>query len=131
MIRTELKRTAPINRSTSRMKSSRPKMTAARKSAKGQDCTLRLPGCYPGPDNEQVQLCHLRMFGGGGTGLKPDDSEAVFGCTHCHDLIDGRTRLIPELRETVSFLEHIAWALIRTIRAQREAGVLIYKGESN
>ncbi|THD06135.1 hypothetical protein B1991_14425 [Rhodanobacter lindaniclasticus] len=111
------------------MKASRPKMTPARANAKGQPCTLQLPGCYPGPDNEQVQLCHLRMFSGGGTGLKPHDAEAVFGCTHCHDLIDGRRHLIPELREQVSFFEHIAWALIRTGRLQREAGVSIWKGE--
>lgn len=126
--KTGLKATT-IRASGKRMKASRPKMTPARANAKGQPCTLQLPGCYPGPDNEQVQLCHLRMFSGGGTGLKPHDAEAVFGCTHCHDLIDGRRHLIPELREQVSFFERIAWALIRTGRLQREAGVSIWKGE--
>ena len=125
--KTALKATT-IKASGKRMRSSRPKMTPARKAAKGQPCTLRLPGCYPGPDNEQVQLCHLRMFGGGGEGMKPHDSEAVFACTHCHDLLDGRSRLIPELRDQLNY-EAIAWALIRTLRAQREAGVLIFKGE--
>lgn len=135
MKRTELARKTPLKATTirasgKRMKSSRPKMTPARKAANGQECTLKLPGCYPGPDNEQVQLCHLRMFSGGGTGMKPHDSEAVFGCTTCHDVIDGRRHLIPELRDQVSFYEAIAWALVRTLRAQRESGVLIYKGEA-
>jgi hypothetical protein len=134
MIRSPISRKAPLKATTikpsaKRMRQSRPKMTPARKAAKGQDCTLRLPGCYPGPENEQVQLCHLRVFGGGGTGLKPHDSEAVFGCTNCHDVIDGRKRLIPELCEQVRFSDVIAWALIRTLRIQREKGVLIFKGE--
>ena len=129
MIRTALQRHTTI-KPGKRMKASRPKMTPARANAKGQPCTLNLPGCYPGPDNEQVQLCHLRMFNGGGTGLKPHDSEAVFGCTHCHDLIDGRRQLIPELREQVSFYEVIARALIKTLRIQRAAGVLVFRGEA-
>lgn len=128
--KTRLKATT-IRASGKRMRSSRPKMTPARRAAKGQPCTLRLPGCYPGPENEQVQLCHLRMFDGGGTGMKPHDSEAVFACTHCHDLIDGRTRLIPELRAGINFFEYIARALVRTLRAQRAAGVLIFKGEKS
>lgn len=128
MKRTPLKRATTIKPSARRMKSSRPKMTPARSAARGQDCTLLLPGCYPGPENEQVQLCHLRMFNGGGSGLKPHDSEAVFGCTHCHDRIDGRAPLW--LADGESRSEYIAWALIRTLRAQRAAGVLIFKGES-
>ena len=102
------------------------KSTPARKAARGQDCTLRLPGCANQTDT--VVLCHLRMFSGGGMGLKPHDSEAVFACDHCHSLLDGRRRLIPELRSQLNF-EAIAWALIRTLRMQRAAGVLIYKGE--
>lgn len=123
-------RATTIKASGKRMRSARPKMTPARKAAKGQPCTLRLPTCYPGPDNEQVQLCHLRMLGGGGTGLKPHDSEAVFACTHCHDILDGRARLIPELAHEFTW-ERILRALVLTLRAQRAAGVLIYKGEES
>lgn len=131
MKRTAIARNTPMPPARKRMRSSRPKMTPARKAAKGQDCTILLPGCYPGPENEQVQLCHLRIFSGGGTGLKPHDSEAVFGCTHCHDIADGRAWLIPELSATVNIYEIVAWALIRTFRAQRAAGVLQFKGETN
>jgi hypothetical protein len=124
MKRTALKRTAPIKPSARRMKSSRPKMTPARKAAKGQDCTLMLPGCTNQTDT--VVLCHLREFGGGGMGCKPHDSEAVLGCAWCHAVIDGRQEPAP-----VWTLGDIAWALIRTLRAQRAAGVLIFKGEEN
>jgi hypothetical protein len=118
--KTPLKATT-MRASGKRMRSSKPKMTPARANARGQDCTLKLPGCQN--DTATVVLCHLRMFGGGGTSMKPHDSEAVFGCAHCHDIIDSRN--------PVQFwsMEDIAWALIRTLRAQREAGVLIYKGE--
>ena len=110
------------------MKRSRIKMTPARKNAKGQPCTLRFPGCSPGPENERVQLCHLRQFNGGGAGLKPHDSEAVFGCTHCHDVEDDRAQpIVPMTPE--EHWERIARALVETLRLQRAAGILIYKGE--
>lgn len=125
---TGLKRTG-IRASRKRMRSARPKMTPARRAAKGMPCTLNFPGCYPGPENERVQLCHLRMFDGGGEGMKPHDSEAVFGCTHCHDILDGRDQEGVVLVRAYMW-ERIAWALIKTLRLQRAAGVLIYKGES-
>lgn len=119
---------APKARKPLKSRSTRPKMTPARKSAKGQDCTLCLPGCRN--DTETVVLCHLRMFGGGGMGYKPPDSEAVYGCDHCHSLIDGRTRLIPELSRLMTW-EIVARALIRTHRIMRAEGILMMKGESD
>ena len=118
--------TTPKARKPLKSRSTRPKMTPARKSAKGQDCTLCLPGCRN--DTETVVLCHLRMFGGGGMGCKPPDSEAVYGCDHCHSLIDGRTRLIPELSRLMTW-ETVARALIRTHRIMRAKGILVMKGE--
>lgn len=126
--RSQLSRKTPLCARAPMHRGGRPKMTPARRNAKGQPCTLQLPGCYPGPDNEQVQLCHLRMFGGGGEGIKPHDSEAVFGCRHCHDLLDQRAKWPSWLTATVMY-EYIAWALIRTLRLQRVAGILIWKGE--
>jgi hypothetical protein len=111
----------------SKRRPARPKMTPARANARGQDCTLQLPGCQN--DTSTVVLCHLRMFSGGGMGAKPDDAEAVLGCDHCHSLLDGRTHLIPELRSALNY-ETMMWALIRTLRVQRESGVLTFKGEN-
>lgn len=58
-------------------------MTALREAARGQHCTLRLPGraCDP----ETVVLCHIRRNGWGGMGCKPNDVLAYFGCARCHE----------------------------------------------
>lgn len=103
----------------------RPKMTPARKAAKGCDCTVQFPGCPNA--RETTVLCHLRMFSGGGMGIKPHDSEAVMADSYCHDRLDGRASLWLAPHE--SRFDYIARALIRTLRIQRAAGVLIYKGE--
>jgi hypothetical protein len=125
-----LQRKTPLRATTikaSKRRPARPKMTPARANARGQDCTLQLPGCQN--DTATVVLCHLRQFGGGGAGMKPHDSEAIFCCVTCHDCLDGRTHLIPELAHELNW-ERIARALVATLRAQRAAGVLIFKGEN-
>ena len=61
-----------------------PKLT---KSARGEDCTLQIyPYCNGNP--ETVVLCHLPS--GSGMGQKSPDWFAVYGCSSCHDIIDGR-----------------------------------------
>lgn len=61
-----------------------------RASAKGQQCTLRLAGCNRNP--ETTVLCHINIKGRSGIGQKPNDNEACYGCSHCHDVIDGRVK---------------------------------------
>lgn len=57
----------------------------------GQDCTMRIPGVCNW-DPETTVLCHSnRLADGKGMGLKAPDTEACFGCSACHDLLDGRT----------------------------------------
>ena len=59
-----------------------------RDSARGEDCTLQIhPYCNGNP--ETVVLCHLPS--GSGMGQKSPDWFAVYGCSSCHDIIDGRT----------------------------------------
>jgi hypothetical protein len=72
------------------MKSSRPKMTAIRKAARGQECTINMPGvCCGNP--ETVVLCHSnKLEHGKGMGIKASDEFAAFGCIACHAVIDGR-----------------------------------------
>ena len=60
-----------------------------RDSARGQDCTLRLPGCRFNP--EYTVLCHLPV-GMKGMSMKSPDLFAAFGCDHCHGVIDGRIK---------------------------------------
>lgn len=72
------------------MKSKGPKMTPIRRAARGQDCTIEIPGvCNCNP--ETVVLCHSNELAAGkGMGLKAPDTEAAFGCSACHDVLDGR-----------------------------------------
>lgn len=73
----------------SAMKSRGPKMTPIRKAARGQDCTLRIPGVCNG-DPETVVLCHSnRLEDGKGMGIKAPDLSGCFGCYACHRVLDG------------------------------------------
>ena len=63
-------------------------MSKIRKSARGQECRIRIPGvCNWNP--ETVVLCHLN---GAGMGIKKNDMEASYGCSSCHDAIDSRVK---------------------------------------
>lgn len=66
-----------------------------RKSAQGQDCTLRIPGvCNFNP--ETVVLAHVGRKRG--MGSKCHDIHAVYACSNCHTYIDGSGRLYKETR---------------------------------
>ena len=60
-----------------------------RDSARGQECTIRLPGIC-NRDPATTVLCHLP---GGGTGMKHSDIHAAFACSSCHDEVDRRTQI--------------------------------------
>ena len=61
---------------------------ALRDSARGQPCTFCIVGVCNG-NPETTVLCHDRR-GLLGKGMKPDDYNAAFGCSACHDVLDGR-----------------------------------------
>ena len=62
------------------------KQTKITKSARGEDCTLRLDECNH--NSETVVLCHIGT--NRGMGFKCGDHFAVYACSSCHDIIDGR-----------------------------------------
>lgn len=71
------------------LKSNGPRSTPIRRGARGQDCTLRLVVCNFDPDT--TVLCHSNFLADGkGMGLKAPDTAAAFGCSACHDVLDGR-----------------------------------------
>jgi hypothetical protein len=71
------------------LKSKGPRTTPIRRAARGQDCTLRLVVCNFAPDT--TVLCHSNFLADGkGMGLKAPDTAAAFGCSACHDVLDGR-----------------------------------------
>jgi hypothetical protein len=81
---------SPMKRGTKPMKTRGPKMTPIRKSAKGEECTVRLPWvCNYNP--ETTVLAHSNALADGkGMGLKAPDTQAAYCCSACHDVVDGR-----------------------------------------
>ena len=66
-------------------------MSAIRKSARGENCQIRLAG-YCNRNPETVVLAHYRLAGYCGTGIKPPDYMGAYACSVCHDIVDGRVR---------------------------------------
>lgn len=62
-------------------------MSKLRKSARGRECQIRIPGVCNG-NPETTVLCHLN---GAGMGMKHPDLFGAFGCSSCHDEVDRRT----------------------------------------
>ena len=58
-----------------------------RKYAQGKPCMIRLPGCTG--IAEETVLCHYRDSSTG-MGQKENDLIGAWGCSHCHDVVDGR-----------------------------------------
>lgn len=63
-------------------------MTKIRKSARGKDCQIRIPG-YCRFDRDTVVAAHLNGYGIGG---KHSDLFTARCCSICHDILDGRNR---------------------------------------
>jgi len=63
-------------------------MSKIRKSAKNQQCQIRIPGVCR-HETETVVLCHL---GGAGWARKSLDIHGAYGCQRCHDVVDGRAK---------------------------------------
>lgn len=91
MLRTEFKRSPVTSKEPAArkpMKSKGPKMTPIRKSARGEECTLRFPCCNRLTDT--TVWCHSNHYADGkGAGLKARDEEGCYGCSACHAFLDG------------------------------------------
>ncbi|HEJ7270062.1 TPA: DUF1364 domain-containing protein [Serratia marcescens] len=60
--------------------------------ARGRDCQIRIPGIC-NRNLETTVTAHYRLSGTCGTAMKPDDTQAAWACSACHDEVDRRTRL--------------------------------------
>lgn len=114
---------SPMKRGTSRMKSRGPKMTPIRKSAKGEECQIRLPGVC-NFDPATTVLCHSNeQADGKGMGLKASDQNAAYGCAACHDTVDGR-RPRPDGMSYELMLSMFREAIAQTQRILKRKGLL-------
>jgi Protein of unknown function (DUF1364) len=64
-------------------------MSKLRDAARGQNCEIRVPGICR-HDSDTVVLCHYRLSGLNGMGIKPLDICGAYGCHDCHAAVDGR-----------------------------------------
>ena len=67
------------------------KTTKARQIARGKPCMIRIEEMCNG-DTETTVLAHYRLAGTCGMGMKPDDEQAAWACSTCHDIVDGRMK---------------------------------------
>jgi len=92
------------------------KQTKITKSARGQECQVRIPGvCNFNP--ETTVLAHLN---GAGMGMKSPDYQGAYCCSACHDAIDGRSGPVSYDKMRLYHLEGV----IRTQELLRERGLI-------
>lgn len=84
-----------------------------RAAARGQECAVRLVGVC-NYNQETTVLAHLPC-GRRGIGIKSPDNIAVFACSACHDVIDGRVKGDVDWKD-----------MLRALAETQE--ILIYKG---
>ncbi|MCK5609389.1 DUF1364 domain-containing protein [Candidatus Pacearchaeota archaeon] len=65
-------------------------MSKITKSARGEECQIRIPGHCNG-NSETVVFCHIS---GAGMGRKSSDIHGAYGCGSCHDIVDGRKKSV-------------------------------------
>jgi hypothetical protein len=79
---------------------------------------IRIPGIC-NFDPETTVLCHYRLMGLSGIGMKPVDICGAWGCSACHDVVDRRSHLELDWQE-VRFLH--AEGVIRTLNELTRLG---------
>lgn len=91
------------------------KQTKITKSAKGQECQVRLPGIC-NFDDETTIFAHIGE--GGGMGSKVDDIHGAYCCSDCHKEIDSQTMRMKDR----NLVELYSWHGV-----QRTQGILVNK----
>ena len=93
-----------------------------RNSARGEDCTFQIVGvCNYNP--ETVVFCHLPDESNG-MGKKSDDISGAYGCSNCHDAIDGRVYSV-ELEENKDW--YFRRGQTRTLRRLIDKDVVVIR----
>ena len=102
-------------------------MANLRKLALGRECLIRIPGICT-MDSSTVVLCHYRMSGFSGIGMKSPDWLGAYGCSACHDVCDARSGhwggFARESRELL-----LLQGVIRTLATLIDEGVIVVGGE--
>lgn len=95
-------------------------MSKITKSARDEECQFRIPTvCNFAPDT--TVFCHL---GGAGVGMKSSDIHGGYGCSCCHDVLDGR---VPSQYTQEQLQAMFADGMVRTQLILIEKGLIIIK----
>lgn len=94
-----------------------------RESANGKGCTINIVGVCNYDDAKTV-LCHF-PDNSNGTGKKSDDISGGYGCSDCHQVVDGLVKC-DEYRLNRHF--YMRRSQTRTLRSLIEDGIVIIKG---
>ena len=86
------------------------------RSARGQECQIRIPG-YCNFNPETTVLCHLN---GAGIGRKALAISGAYGCSTCHDIVDHR--------KPVKEFDHDEIALMHHEGVQRTQELMVSEG---
>lgn len=103
-------------------KSSRPKASKIRQSAKDQLCMVGVPHICNG-NPETVVLAHLN---GGGMGMKQHDIHGAYACSACHEFLDGGYVRYGITRDERDLLH--CRAVLKTQQLMLEQGLIEIKG---
>lgn len=96
--------------------------------AEGYPCTLRVAGFVglPCASVETTVTCHMPVLGKG-VATKVSDMAGAFGCSTCHDIIDGRhpaSAMIAE-KYPAALMERMLKGLCETHAHLIAAGVIV------
>ena len=95
-----------------------------REAARGQACTLAIPGVCRS-DSDHTVAAHLRLYSAAGMGHKPDDLFTVHACDACHAVQEDRS----SWEKHGLTAERVLLAFILTLRRLRDARLITLKGE--
>lgn len=99
--------------------------------AEGQPCAIRVASLI-GKSCAGIETtvgCHLPVIGKG-TGTKVTDLAVAFGCSVCHDIVDGRDKVAHDVMTTrypAAYAYRLLNALVETQARLVEAGVITVK----
>ena len=100
-------------------------MSAITEFAAQTQCQIRVPGIC---EFHHAVLCHYRLPGTCGAGQKPPDMQGAYGCTPCHDEVDGRVHRTDFTR---SELRHMhAEGVMRSQLLMQRAGLIVTAGDA-
>jgi hypothetical protein len=94
-----------------------------RDSARGESCTLRIPDVC-NFDPATTVFCHLPA-NQRGMGIKTPDIAGCYGCSSCHDVLDGRRH-----SEWIDW-RNVLRAMVETQLRLIEKGLLVVCGEKH